>query len=182
MRGDIRAPCVIGALWSKTAPPPSVAVPPTSVMLIRSRNGVTLRILDDKDNNSLVVETPGGQRMTLQDSPGTVRVEDALGNSVTLSPSGVKVIAASTVEVSASTFEVRAGMVTVDADVALQRRREVRHVDQQRGGERELHTWGRQCVVNHRRSNATNSRRKVVVTCSAAPDPSDHACRAFRDE
>jgi phage baseplate assembly protein gpV len=77
-----------------------------------------LRLLDDKDNNSLVVETPGGQRMTLQDSPGTVRVEDTHGNSVTLSPSGVKVNAASTVEVSASTLEVSAGMVTVNAGMS----------------------------------------------------------------
>jgi uncharacterized protein involved in type VI secretion and phage assembly len=118
VQGDIRAPCVIGALWSKTAPPPSVGDPAASVMLIRSRNGVTLRLLDDKDNNSLVVETPGGQRMTLQDSPGTVRVEDTHGNSVTLSPSGVKVNAASTVEVSASKLEVSAGMVTVNAGMS----------------------------------------------------------------
>ena len=110
VRGDIRAPCVMGALWSKTAPPPSVGDPPASVMLIRSRNGVTLRILDDKDNKSLVVETPGGQRLTLEDSPGTVRAEDTYGNSVTLSPSGVKVNAASTVEISAGMVSVNAGM------------------------------------------------------------------------
>jgi uncharacterized protein involved in type VI secretion and phage assembly len=117
VQGDIRAPCVIGALWSKTAPPPSVGDPAASVMLMRSRNGVTLRILDDTDNNSLVVETPGGQRMTLQDSPGTVHVEDTHGNSVTLSPSGVKVNAASTVEVSASLVTVRAGMSRFDGVV-----------------------------------------------------------------
>lgn len=117
VRGDIRMPCVIGALWSKAASPPAVGDPPTSVMLVRSRNGVTLRILDDRDANSLTVETPGGQRMTLQDSPGTVRVEDTSGNSVTLSPSGVKVIAASTVEVNASVVTIHAGMSRFDGVV-----------------------------------------------------------------
>lgn len=118
VRGDIRAPCVMGALWSKTAPPPSVGDPPASVMLIRSRSGVTLRILDDTDNKSLVVETPGGQRLILDDSPGTVRAEDTHGNSVTLSPSGVRISAASSVEVSASTLVVSAGLVTVNAGMS----------------------------------------------------------------
>ena len=118
VRGDIGAPCVIGSVWSKTAPPPSVDDPAASVMLIRSRNGVKLRILDDKDTGSLIVETPGGQRMTLQDGPGSVRIEDTSGNSVTLSPSGVKVTATSKVEVSASTVEVTAGMVTIRAGMS----------------------------------------------------------------
>jgi uncharacterized protein involved in type VI secretion and phage assembly len=118
VRGDIRMPCVIGALWSKAAPPPAVGDPPTSVMLVRSRNGVTLRIVDDRDANGLIVETPGGQRMTLQDSPGTVRLEDTNGNSVTLSPAGVKVTAASTIEVSAGTVEVNASMVTIHAGMS----------------------------------------------------------------
>lgn len=118
MQGDLKAPCVIGALWSKAAPPPTAGNPPASAMLIRSRNGVTLRILDDKNSNSLNIETPGGQRITLQDGPDTVRVEDTHGNSVTLSPSGVKVSAASTVEVSAGRLEVSAGMITVNAGMS----------------------------------------------------------------
>ena len=115
VQGDLRAPCVIGGLWSTTTPPPPVSDPPTSVMLIRSRNGTTLRIVDEQDNNGLSVETPGGQRMTLQDDPDTVRIEDAHGNSVTLSTSGVKVLAASKVEVSAGMLEVNAALLRVNA-------------------------------------------------------------------
>jgi uncharacterized protein involved in type VI secretion and phage assembly len=118
VQGDIRAPCVLGAVWNKTTRPPTVGDPAANVMLIRSRNGSTLRIVDDSDNNNLTVETPGGQRMTLQDDPGTVRIEDAHGNSVTLSPSGVKVLAASMVEVSAGTVEVSAGSLTVHAGLS----------------------------------------------------------------
>lgn len=115
VQGDLRAPCVVGAMWSKTATPPAVADPPVSVMQIRSRNGVNLRIVDDEGSNSLIVETPGGQRMVLLDGPGTVRIEDGNGNSVTLSSSGVKVLASSKVEVSAAMVEISAGLVTVHA-------------------------------------------------------------------
>ena len=45
---------------------------------------------DDKDP-SLVIETPGGQRITLDDTPGSVRIEDANGNSVTLDTSGITI-------------------------------------------------------------------------------------------
>jgi len=118
VQGDLRAPCVIGALWSKATPPPAVGDPPASVMLIRSHSGITLRMHDDKDNKSLTVETPGGQRITLQDDPGTVRIEDAHGNSVTMSPSGIKVLAAAKVEVSAGIAEISAGLLTVHAGLS----------------------------------------------------------------
>jgi uncharacterized protein involved in type VI secretion and phage assembly len=118
VQGDLRAPCVIGALWSSATPPPAVGDPPASVMLIRSHNGITLRMHDDKDNKSLTVETPGGQRITLQDDPGTVRIEDTHGNSVTMSPSGMKVLAAAKVEVSAGVAEISAGLLAVHAGLS----------------------------------------------------------------
>jgi uncharacterized protein involved in type VI secretion and phage assembly len=115
VQGDLRAPCVIGALWNKTAPPPAVADPPASVLQVRARNGVTLRITDDRDNNSLIVETPGGQRIALRDNLGTVQIEDGNGNAVSLSSTGVKVLAASKVEISAGVVDVDAGLLTVQA-------------------------------------------------------------------
>lgn len=118
VQGDIRMPCVIGAVWSKNAPPPAVSNPPVKVMLVRSRNGVTLRIVDDQTNGSMTLETPGGQRISMQDGPGTVRIEDTHGNAVSLSPSGVKVSAASKVELSASTVEISASALTIHAPMS----------------------------------------------------------------
>ena len=116
-RGDIKGPFVIGALWNAKAPPPATAADAAAGMkLIRSRNGITLRIRDD--NNSLVLETPGGQRITLQDGPGAIHVEDANGNSVTLSASGVTLTASSKLTLNASTIEVSAGMMTVNAGMS----------------------------------------------------------------
>jgi len=118
VQGDLRAPCVIGSLWSKAAPPPAVGKSPASAMQIRSRNGITLRFVDDTSTRSVTVETPDGQRITLQDDPGNVRIEDAHGNAVTMSPSGIKVLAASKVEVAAGVVEVSASLVTVHAGLS----------------------------------------------------------------
>jgi uncharacterized protein involved in type VI secretion and phage assembly len=112
-QGDQRAPYVIGSLWNGKAKPP---VADASTKLIRSRGGVTLRI-DDKAS-SLVIETAAGQRITLQDGEGTVRLEDQNGNSVTLAAAGITVTASAKVTVNASTVEINAGMVTVNAGMS----------------------------------------------------------------
>jgi uncharacterized protein involved in type VI secretion and phage assembly len=120
-RGDMRTPVVIGALWNGTARPPTGASDPAdAVNVIRTRSGVTLRICDDdKGANSLVVETPGGQRITLQDSPGSVRVEDANGNTVTLTTAGVTITSSGVTRLTtASTVDIDAGQLTVNASVS----------------------------------------------------------------
>jgi hypothetical protein len=79
---------------------------------------VTLRIRDDDSTSGLVIETAGGQRITLQDGPGSVRVEDSNGNSVSMAASGVTVTASSTVTLTASQVDVNAGAVTVNAGMS----------------------------------------------------------------
>jgi len=116
--GDAREAYVIGAMWGAGAKPPAADAEPASVMLIRSRNGATLRICDDADNNRLTVETPGGQRISLEDNPGRVVVEDGNGNAVMLSPSGVEIVAAGKVKLAATIVDVAASMLKVDAGIA----------------------------------------------------------------
>lgn len=118
--GDPRRPHVIGALWNgKDAPPESMdSAGRNAKKVIRSRNGVRI-VLDDTDGReSLVVETPGGQRITLKDGPGSVEVVDANGNSVTLDTGGITVNASARVSVTASQLEVSAGTVTVNAGMS----------------------------------------------------------------
>jgi len=114
--GDPRLPFVIGALWNGKDQPPVSGGDAATTRMIRSRSGVTFRI-DDKVT-SLVIETPGGQRITLQDGPGTVRIEDENGNSMTLATTGVTVTASAKVTVNAATVELNAGMVTVNAGMS----------------------------------------------------------------
>lgn len=115
--GDPRWPFVIGALWNgKDAPPESMdGNGDNDLKIIRSRNGVRIA-LDDKDGQeSLTVETPGGQKITLKDSPVSIEIVDSGGNSVKLESSGITVTASSQVEIKAATAKVSASMLTVDA-------------------------------------------------------------------
>ena len=116
--GDARTPCVLGALWSANARPPETGDMTTVTEMIRSRNGLTLRILDDAGKGSVIVETAAGQRITLEDGTSSVRVEDGNGNSVTLASSGVTINASASVTISAAAVDVNAGTATINAGMA----------------------------------------------------------------
>ncbi len=113
--GDLRRPYVIGALWNGSDRPPATMDAGNSTKLVRSRSGVTVTLDDQRGQERFVVETPGGQKLILEDSPGAVEIVDSNGNAVRLEPSGVTVTAAARIRLNASTVEVSAGMVTVNA-------------------------------------------------------------------
>jgi uncharacterized protein involved in type VI secretion and phage assembly len=118
--GDPRRPYVVGALWNgQDAPPESMdGAGNNDVKVIRSRNGVQITLDDADGSERITLETPGGQRVTLQDGPGAIEVQDSNGNSVKLETSGITVEAAVKVTINASTVEVSAGMVTVNAGMS----------------------------------------------------------------
>ena len=72
----------------------------------------------DLGQERFIAETPGGQRVTLSDGPGVVRVEDANGNSLEMASSGITITASAKVTVTASSVEVSAGMVTLNAGMS----------------------------------------------------------------
>ena len=75
--------------------------------------------LDDSSGQETpILETPGGQKITLKDGPGTVEAVDSNGNSVTMESSGITVTASAKVTINASTVEISAGMVTVNAGMS----------------------------------------------------------------
>jgi uncharacterized protein involved in type VI secretion and phage assembly len=117
--GDPRFPLVLGGLWNGASPAPADLQPEGNrFKRIRSKNGITITLDDQQGQETLTLETPGGQILTLKDGPGTVTCEDSNGNSVAMEPAGVTVKAASKVKVEAATVEVTAGMVTVDTAMA----------------------------------------------------------------
>lgn len=118
--GDPRRPYVVGGLWNgRDAPPVSMdGAGQNNKKVIRSRNGVTVSLDDQSGQESLRLETPGGQRVTLKDGPGSVTIEDSHGNSVKLEAAGITITASAKVTVQASTVAVSAGMVTVDAGMS----------------------------------------------------------------
>jgi uncharacterized protein involved in type VI secretion and phage assembly len=118
--GDPRRPYVIGALWNGKDAPPQTMDPAGSnpKKVLRSRNGVKVTLDDADGQEQLVLETPGGQKVTLKDGPGSVLVEDSNGNSVELEPSGITVTASAKVTVNASTAEISAASLTVNAGMS----------------------------------------------------------------
>jgi phage baseplate assembly protein V len=97
--GDPRHPYVLGALWSSTAPPPE------------TMDGAG-------DNPRRVIATRGGARIAIDDAARGVELVDAHGNSIVLEPAGISVTASAKVRITASTIELTAGMLTVDASMA----------------------------------------------------------------
>jgi len=120
VQGDARMPIVLGGLWHGTASPPESMDGSGNnyLKVLRSRNGVKIT-LDDKDGQeNLILETPGGQKLTLKDGPGSCELVDSNGNSIKLETSGITVTASATVTVNGGSVKVSAGMVTVDAGMS----------------------------------------------------------------
>ena len=106
---------VIGGLWSKTNLPPQTMDATNTKKVLRSRNGVKITLSDQNGQESFTVETPGGQKVTLQDGSGAVEVTDSNGNSVKLEATGISVNASAKVTINASQIAVSAAMITIDA-------------------------------------------------------------------
>jgi len=111
---------VIGGLWNGSDSPPESmdGAGKNNRKVIKSRQGVTITLDDSDGQVQLILETPGGQKVTLKDTPPTVDIEDASGNSVKLETSGITVTSAAKVTVNAAQVAVSAGMVTVDAGMS----------------------------------------------------------------
>ncbi len=118
--GDPRRPYVLGGLWNGSDSPPQTmdGGGQNNLKVLRSRNGVKITLDDSSGQEKFLVETPGGQKITLQDGPGSVEVDDSNGNSVKLQTSGITVNASAKVTVSATMLEVSASMVTVNAGMS----------------------------------------------------------------
>jgi uncharacterized protein involved in type VI secretion and phage assembly len=118
--GHPRHPCLLGALWNgQDSPPQSMdGAGKNYVKKIRSRNGVQITLDDTDGQEKMVLETPAGQTITLQDGPGSISLVDSNGNSVKLETAGITVTASAKVTVNASTAEISAGMLTVNAGMS----------------------------------------------------------------
>ena len=114
--GDTRHPYVIGSLWNGQDEPPENmdSAGKNYAKTIQSKNGVRVSFNDKDGQESLTLETPGGQSFVLKDGPGEVEIQDSNGNSVKLNSSGITVDAAVTVTLNATIVEVKAAAVTVD--------------------------------------------------------------------
>src|SRR5947208_9221705 len=111
--GEPRRPYVIGGLWNgKDTPPESMDGAGNNYhKVLRSRTGVKITLDDTDGQETLILETPAGQKVTLKDGPGSVEIIDSNGNSAKMEASGITVTASAKVTINASTAEISAGMV-----------------------------------------------------------------------
>ena len=118
--GDGRRPYVLGGLWNgQDAPPESMdGAGDNQIKSITSRTGVKITMDDTSGSQRLVLETPGGQKVSLTDGPGVIEITDSNGNTIKLDSSGVTITSSAQVKVQASTMEVNASMVTVNAGMS----------------------------------------------------------------
>jgi len=113
--GDARRPYILGMLWNGKDKPHESAEKKNNIKSIRSRNGVKLTLDDSDGQEKFIVETPGGQKITLKDGPGVVEIMDSNGNSAKFESSGVTFNTSATFTINASTLSITAGSVSVSA-------------------------------------------------------------------
>jgi uncharacterized protein involved in type VI secretion and phage assembly len=121
MAGDPRHPCVVGGLWNgRDTPHESMdGAGKNSIKSIRSRNGVKLTLDDTDGQEKMILETPGGQKVTLKDGPGAVEIQDSNGNSMKFEASGITIQASAKISVTAgATIDVSASMLNVSAGMS----------------------------------------------------------------
>ena len=66
--GALNRPYVLGGLWNSANPPPETMDVNNNKKLLRSRNGVRITLDDQDGRESIVIETPGGQKLTFEGS------------------------------------------------------------------------------------------------------------------
>ena len=151
LQGDPRYPLVIGGLWNgASAPPAELGDEGNRFKRIRSKNGVTVTLDDSQGQEQLVLETPGGQKLTLSDGPGKVTVEDSNGNRVVMEAARISITASAEVKIDAPQVKVSAGMVTVDTALAkFSGIVRVRGAAGHFGGVHQLYTGSGEHMVSH---------------------------------
>jgi uncharacterized protein involved in type VI secretion and phage assembly len=118
LHGSPHHPVILGGMWNGQDAPPVAAEAANKVKMLKSRRGVIVTLSDDEGRESLKLETPGGQELTLSDGPGKVEIRDSNGNTVSLEAAGITVNASAKVTVQASQVSVSAGMVEVSAGMS----------------------------------------------------------------
>lgn len=118
--GNPRRPYVVGALWNGQDQPPEQmdGAGNNNLKTILSRAGVRLTMDDTSGATKLRLETPGGHSIVLDDAQRTVVIQDSNGNSARLEASGITITANAKITINASSAELNAGLVTVNAGMS----------------------------------------------------------------
>lgn len=116
VNGDPRCPVVVGGLWNGADTPPESLSGRVDRWTITGKAGTKISIVEESDATARIeCRTPGGVTLTMTDEGGG-RVEiQCAGNTVKTDTGGMSVQSPAKVSIQASSVEVTAATVKVDA-------------------------------------------------------------------
>jgi uncharacterized protein involved in type VI secretion and phage assembly len=121
-RGDLRFPCVVGAVWNgKNTPPESNSDGKNDVRAFKSRSGHLFEFNDSSDAPSVTLLFSDQQKTVVIDQNG-IRVDDGSGNKLTISTQdgSVTISASGTLTLQGSSISINStGTLSISADAAL---------------------------------------------------------------
>jgi Rhs element Vgr protein len=120
LHDDPAQPVILGMLHSSARPPPVEPTKENDAKVYVSRKGIALRFDDKK--KSVILETPGENRLVLDDDAGSIVLENKKnGNKITLDSKGIKFESTkAAVEVEAKTdFKTKAMKMEMEAQTTL---------------------------------------------------------------
>jgi uncharacterized protein involved in type VI secretion and phage assembly len=115
---DPRDPVILGMMNSSAKPAPMEASDANNEKGFVTRSGMKLVFNDDK--KSVVIETPGGKKVMVDEEAGVVSLKDEHSNSVTLSSSGIRLSSGGDINIKASgDVKIKGNNVEVEAGIQL---------------------------------------------------------------
>jgi uncharacterized protein involved in type VI secretion and phage assembly len=109
-------PYIVGAIWNGLAAMPDKPSDANNLRVLQTRSGTRLEFDDTAGAAAVRLSVAGTEgrkhRLVMDDGGKTITIESATGATITLTAAGGVIVDA------ASTVEVRAAMVTVDAPMA----------------------------------------------------------------
>lgn len=120
-RGDLRFPCVIGAVWNgKNTPPASNSDGKNDVRIFKSRSGHVFKFDDSSDSPSVTLML-SDQKTVVIDQNG-ITIDDKSGNSLQIltQDGSVTLTASGTLTLSGSNVSIRSqGALSITASAAM---------------------------------------------------------------
>ena len=89
LNNDPRKPVVLGGLNSSSKPSPSPATDDNHEKGYISRSEMKMIFNDEK--KSVLIETPGGKSVTMDEDAGVIKMEDENGNKITMNADGITI-------------------------------------------------------------------------------------------
>lgn len=118
--GDPRRPYVIGAMWNAGSPPPERmdAKGSNEVKSIVSRRGLRIALQDIEGEETIAIQTPGGQQFILKDGAGTVDLHDSSGNLIHMDSNGITISTPGALMINAPSIQVNCGKISINCPLS----------------------------------------------------------------